>query len=116
MTTPCLKPVAASSTRDSPLAFLITFTRNLPRVPLLGVAVCQPSEELRALPTRTTSLSTIRIGRQPSDTQHSVTNALSCNRGTKSRTVPHTDIVASATPPLTNQSSAPPRIRDATKM
>src|SRR5712675_2009165 len=55
MTTPCSRPIVVSYTRGSPLASSIIFTRSLPPVPPSIAVACQQSEELKALPTKTTS-------------------------------------------------------------
>src|SRR5712671_5484120 len=112
---PCLRHVVASSTQGSPPAYSTTSTRSLPRVPLPVAAACQPYEELKDLPTKTTSPSITHIKRPPSGTQHSATNASNCNQGTRSRTAPRTDNAVFAAATSTNPSSASPCIRDATR-
>src|SRR5712671_1008221 len=113
--TPYSRPVGVSSMRGSLLAYSITSIRSLPQVPLPVAAACQPSEELKALPTKTTSPSTTHIKRRLFGTQHSATNASSYSPGIKSKIAPHMDDVASATATPTNPSSAPTRTYAATK-
>src|SRR5712672_1667938 len=115
MTTPYSRLVGVSSTRGSLLAYSITSIRSLPQVPLPIVAACQPSEELKALLTKTTSPSTTHTERQRFGTQHSVTNASSYSQGIKSKIAPHTDVVASAKATPTSPSSAPTRTCAATR-
>src|SRR5712671_2057153 len=102
MTTPYSRPVVVSYTRGSPLEFLITSILSLPPVPPYVAVACQQSEEHRVLPTRTTSPSTTRTRGPRLANQHSVTNALSYNRTTKSRTAQSMGAVASATATYTS--------------
>src|SRR5712675_3600919 len=115
MTTPCSRPADVSSTRGSPLAYLTISIRSLLQAPLPVAAACQPSEELRGLLTKTMSPSTTHIKRQPFDTQHSATNASSCNLDIRSRTAPRMVNAASVAAPPMSPSSASPHIHDATK-
>jgi len=66
-------------------------------------------QELKVLPTKTTSPSTTRTKRRPFETQHSAMNASNYSRTTKSGTAPCMGAVASATATSTSPLSASPR-------
>src|SRR5712675_321782 len=111
----CSRPVVVSYMRGSPLASLTISTRSLLPVPPSIAVACQQSEELKALPTRTTSPSTTHTRGPCLANQHSVTNALNYSRTTKSGLAQAMGAVASVTATSTSPSCALPRTCDVTR-